>query len=338
MTIRFPCPGCQKQYSVDDSWAGRAVKCKCGTALRVPAPQADQVELALAPAHDPLAAPAGDPLGGLPPSDPLADPLADPLGGPAAAPAAAPLAARPKPAAQAPEKKKKAKKPSQASKKKQQAILLSIVAGLVAVVMVVGAVLMVGAMNAAGGKTPEEVYNDYQRSTRDKKWAEQFAAMAPSSQQSVLDQLVSLADQMLETAPNTSGEIRDLFKQYGRGDDGSSQWWSGIKNKDVFYDDLIEAIQLSEENTWPINGTVRTMMRKSIGDERKRRASAKLVDLEVNGDSATAQMLLTIEGEEYKDPIEFEKVGSRWFVRHDEIPQFGGGGIGVGGGIPGGMF
>ena len=79
MSISLRCPGCGKVYEVRDGMAGKQAKCKCGAAMKVPAPGPaeedtaweDEVNRALGPS-----APAGAPQ--QPPESPASAPAEPP--------------------------------------------------------------------------------------------------------------------------------------------------------------------------------------------------------------------------------------------------------------------
>lgn len=319
MSTSIQCPGCQKRYQVDEKLAGQRVKCKCGEAFTIPAP---------APAEDELAPLDG---GGDPDPFSLGD-LQDPVDVPLAAESPATLPSRPRASGadeQRPGKtttgkkeKKSGKKAREAARSKRLTMIVASICAVVAGAVLVVVLLYAASVNRAGGTSPEDAFAEHQSALREKDWVRQFEVLTPSSQQKILAGLVSLADRMEASEPNRSEEIRTFFAKHDRPADAPDNWWSDVSDKPQFYKELIKAIELAEENTWPINGAVRTSMRKAVGDARREQASAQLAELEVDGDTAKGQAVVRIDGDEYKQPVAFEKIDSRWFVHSTDLPRF----------------
>lgn len=182
MSISFQCPGCAKQFTLKEELANRRIQCRCGQVMRVPSP--------------PPPAAADDPFG-LPELG-ESDPLASLMEGEAvpAAPKLPPLPS--KPAATVPG-------PAKPKVSMDWGVLAKlVVAPLVILAMViVSGYLLMGVVTCfkPGYATPEEALTRYQKAMAFQDWPGEFAALDPSSQEIVADQLALMAAWMSKPIP-----------------------------------------------------------------------------------------------------------------------------------------
>jgi hypothetical protein len=323
MPITVHCSQCGRSYQLRDELAGKKAKCKCGGVISIPeAPAAP-----LAPLVDP------DPLSA------LLDESLPPMGEAAPLPA---VAANYQPASPAPA-------PVRRRRSEMNPLALgALIGGGAAIVLIVGLVITLSggseepepaaapAVLAASDKppsgyaTPEEAFAAYQKATAAKDWAGQLKVLTPESEEMTVG-AVALAAAMLSAM---KPELADVLKKQGvdatqlqsvsadinpaNASKAASQinqrmreLGAGVKDKVGFYSAVMPAVEKAgKEMAAQLPGNLAQMQ----ADAEQALAKAKLVDLQISGDSARGAISLHFMGRETKSPLEFRRINGGWLM------------------------
>lgn len=352
MTISIQCPGCGKGYQLDDSLAGKRVKCKCGQRMSVPAiaqvPELDigrdggldgdlggGLDFGLGGGLD-VPDPSASLLdGSLLPLEPSASPLAP------AGLAAASLTEN----ADSPLGELHAPKPQRASKGKpsKTVILLCVAGGVMALLAgVAGITVAVIAASRPGFKSPEEAFAAHQAALTEEDWEMQFRALTPESQARALEAVAMAGVPLMRFSPElkallfkaglreppssetmpTDALDGDALDAAPSADERQSLQLAGIEDQPGFYADLILAVEEAAQAKVN-NPLLKVMVRKALAAPRRAMASAQLSDVQINGDTATATATYTFEEDSIQSSVKFKQIGGRWFIDLAELYTFG---------------
>ncbi len=322
MPIAVNCSQCGRSYQLRDELAGKKAKCKCGGTILIPAAPAAP----LAPMADP------DPLSSLldeslPPLDAAAPLPSVAASYQAASPAPAPLRSR---------------------RSRMNPLLLGgLIGGGAAVVLIVGLVIALSgggeepqpAVSAptevppatpSGYATPEEVFAAYQKATAAKDWAGQLRVLTAESQEMTVGAMALAAAMLSAMRPELAEVLKkqgldaaqiqsaseditpsNISQVAGKMGQRMRELGAGIKDKAGFYSAIMPAIEKAgKEMTAQLPGNLSQMQ----ADAERALAEAKLVDLQITGDTARGAMAIEFMGRETKSPLEFRRIDGGWLI------------------------
>ncbi len=328
MSIQLQCKGCGKTYQIKEELRGKRVTCRCGQSMIVPTRTAEL---------QPSPTPPQNELSDLSSDDPFSSAVDEELrlaGGDQPAPglaAAADYAALgiKNPVAAVPAAEKKTKKDDDDRKLSRGAIVLiaSGVGGLVLILIIVVAVFVLASMQS-GFASPEEAFAAYQEAVSKKDWKAQFHTMTPPTQ----EKLMAAIGWMALSRHKNRDEIRAVFDKHGLSSftkpnpqldfkeptaeeiqQTQSDLLAAIEDQPDFYEDLAAALLDAEEQRVG-NPLLKVQHRKAREAVLRAVASAELKNLAVQGETAEAEMSLTIADITMDLPISFKRVEGGWLL------------------------
>ena len=350
MTISFQCPQCSRKYQVGDEFAGKRVQCKCGQKLTVPAPSSPT------DSAGPSAGGESDPL-----SDLFDEALPPPAIGPAAVgaaqggPVVLPRAKRPQkktglsPAVLA----------AIIGGGIVVVLLIGLIGFLTlggGASEEAGADAS-GQGEAAspddgpsGFATPEEAFAALQKATLGKDWARVLAAHTPESQQRLVGAVASQATMFMKFA-GRDAELAGLLKKHGLDEslleaqpfDMKSVMASGdlaemaqkmeqhqqklvaaIKDRSAFFVEMTELLE-KKGDEWAKNmpgaSSLMRAAERSRAEAEKARAEAKLVDVEISGDTAQGKQQIRFRDRTMGLPVHFRRIDGRWYMHQPSVAE-----------------
>jgi hypothetical protein len=88
-----------------------------------------------------------------------------------------------------------------------------------------------------------------------------------------------------------------------------------IQDNQAFYVEMQTAIQkVQEERLENASAQMRAEAGRLKPDAEKALTEAKLVDLQIDGDSAQGNQSMTLHGSTIKLPVHFRRIDGRWYV------------------------
>lgn len=186
---------------------------------------------------------------------------------------------------------------------------------------------------ASGGfDSPEAVFEAEKKAQADKDWGAQFDAYTPKSQ----DELVGMMACGANAFGGISGkgdEIKAILKKYGvdesmlpekpsmanmgnmeammkKVEEAKSKVAAAIKDKRAFFVEMAALM----DNVTP-EGGASGQMQQAMENAKKMQAAAKLVDVEITGNSAVGKREIVNNGTPMKVSVYFEKIDGSWYMR-----------------------
>lgn len=333
MAISIQCPQCGKSYNLRDDLAGKRVKCKCGQALAVPQPAASEAYEDLGAGSDGL-------------SDLFDEALPPATGGAALGGGLGNLAQTPMQPVLAP-----ARRPSKDSGM-SPLVLTAIIGGGAAVLLFIGLMifLMTGSKETTaagdpgepgsaestetlpGFATPQEAFAALQKATVDKDWAAQLAVHAPESRERLVG-AVAYSTLMLSQMSEPNPKIVAILKKHGIDESVSVQQPSAtqmanmekeqrklaamIEDKSAFFVELMPAMEtVGAEMASKLPGMAASREKAEQMQEQaqKAQAEAKLIDVQITGDTAQGKRQMPFQGRTVDVPVYFRSIDQRWYI------------------------
>lgn len=350
MAISIQCPQCSRSYQVGDELAGKRVQCKCGQKLTVPTPScpADSAGLSAGGGSDAfsdlfdesLPPPATGPAVGAAEGGPVVLPrakrseqktglspavLAAIIGGGILVVLLIGLVGFLALGSGASEEKAGADASDQGETRSPD-----------------------GA--PSGFATPEEAFAACQKANQAKDWATVLAAHAPESQERLVGGLASQATMFMSFA-GPDAELTGLLKKHGLDEslikrqpfDMKSVMGSGglaemaekmeqhqqklaaaIKDHSAFFVEVTEVLE-TKGDEWAksmpgMSSSIRSAERNRAEAE-KAQAEAKLVDVQISGDTAQGKQQIRWRNRTFDQPVHFRKVDGRWYLHQPSLAE-----------------
>jgi len=337
MAISIQCPQCGKSYNLRDDLAGKRVKCKCGQALAVPQPAASEAYEDLGAGSDGL-------------SDLFDEALPPATGGAALGGGLGDLAQTPMQPVLAP-----ARRPSKDSGM-SPLVLTAIIGGGAAVVLFIGLMVFLmtgskdttaagdagerGSAEPTGFATPEEAFEALQKASVDKDWAAQLAVHAPESRERLVSG-VAYSTLMLSQMSEPNPKIVEILEKHGIDESVSVQQPSAtqmanvqgmlqtmekeqhklaamIEDKSAFYVELMPVLEtLGAEMASKLPGQAAQMQEQA----QKAQAEAKLIDVQITGDTAQGKQQIPFQGRTLDVPVYFRSIDQRWYIHQPNAQE-----------------
>lgn len=230
-------------------------------------------------------------------------------------------------------------------------VIAAIVGGGVLALVLVGLVVfsLVGTGNGTGERTaettaaeaaqtgfatPEEAYEAYKKAFLAKDWLAQIRACTPESQERMatgigvaammsyksepkLIEILErhgvdasiLGEEALEAKPGNTAQIAARAQKL------QQQLAAAIRDKQAFYVEMKAAIEkVKEERQKDFSAQMRAEAAQLKADAEKAYAEARLVDLQIDGDSVQANQSITLHGITENLPIHFRRIDGRWYM------------------------
>jgi DNA-directed RNA polymerase subunit RPC12/RpoP len=332
MAISFQCPKCGKSYSVEEKLAGKKARCKCGHEIVVPerAPVSDVDAMsALLDAELP---PLGEEL---PPAHAAAGPRSAPL-----QPVAAP-------------RKRPQSGPGPlvwigigAGGLVGLAVLLIVVflvSGPKKPAQVADKPVEAGAKPASPKyASPEEVFQANLKATVEKDWKTLIGLWTPESQEKMIGGLAlaavimgrddpkigelmgkhgideSLWKVSMPDADKPGEAMQAMLKNMQAMQENSKKLAAAVNDKAAFFVELMTLMESRVEGLAK-KGTVSGVdFAKMQEDATRAQQNAKLVDVEIDGDTARGNQVVSLLGKERKVLIEFRKIDGSWLMHQPD--------------------
>jgi len=336
MAISIQCPQCGKSYNLRDDLAGKRVKCKCGQAFVAPEPAATEEFEDLGTGSDGLSDLFDE---AMPPATGGAV-----LGGPAQTPIQPMLSPGRRPS------KDSGMSPLVLTAIIGGGAAVVLFIGLM-VFLMTGSKDPTAADDAgkpgsgeateglSGFATPEEAFEALQKATVDQDWAAQLAVHAPESRERIVGG-AAYTTLMLSQASGPSPEIVEILKKHGIDDSVSVQTPSAtqtadmegmlqrvekqqgelaamIKDKSAFYVELmpvLERVSVEMASKLPGMAALREKAEQMQEQAQKAQAEAKLIDVEITGDTAQGKRQVPFQGRTLDVPVHFRRIDQRWYI------------------------
>lgn len=330
MAISFQCPECGKSYNVGEELADKKARCKCGEEMMVP-------ETALPSDGDPMSA--------------LLDAELPPVGeepAPGKAMAERPGAGPLQPAM-----------PGRRKSQSGNGLLLWIGIGAGALVGMAALLVVVFLLSRPKQPTevakkpaevagepapsaspefasPEDVFKANLKATAEKDWAEVIRLWTPESQDMMVGGMAAMAVRMGGDDPS----IGELMGKHGIDESlwkGSSPDASRPRDRMQAMRKKSKALGAAVDDKPAFYGELRKLMEKR-GEEltsklkfpgvdvaklkeelEQAQTIAKLVDVQIDGDTARGKRVSSFVGKEVKMSVEFRKIDGSWLLHQPDV-------------------
>jgi hypothetical protein len=189
-----------------------------------------------------------------------------------------------------------------------------------------------GQATSGGFESPEAVFEAEKKAQADKDWGTQFDIFTPGSQ----DDLVGMMAYGASAFGGMTGkgdEAKAILKKYGvdesmlpekpsmanmanmeammkKVEEAKAKVSAAIKDKRAFFVEMAAFM----DNATSESGAS-GQMQKAMENAKKAQAAAKLVDVEISGNSAVGKREIVNNGTPMKVPVYFEKIDGSWLMR-----------------------
>ncbi len=305
MPISFQCTNCQSIYNVQDGFAGKRVRCKCGAELIIPSP--------VAPAKPAASSANASPP---PPSSGIVDLLSESF------PAAdGSLVSGMDPLNQGPALE--SVRPRRRARSKQNPRLWYAIGGGAAGIIVL--VLIISAFSGGGGlpftgpgepgfTTPEEACDAWVKASKNQDAKLLWNCVAPSARDSAI---VALLSQVVQFAPMDEG-LADILRDYDIKPDRANlprneaqALAQKIKDQRAFFIRASKALNKFQKSF--LEGVMPPEVRRAASSGATPDFTAENWD--IHEDTATADLVARTSSSEMKTRIAFVREDGRWYVR-----------------------
>jgi hypothetical protein len=186
--------------------------------------------------------------------------------------------------------------------------------------LLITAICMTGCGKSGGADTPEAAFNTFKSAVGNNDWETATAQLTSESQDVLASGMMMMAAFAsisfdADEAKAREESFNQLLAKHGLDKDQMDQdtafgaedpseamgdLMAPVKNKPAFVADMIAWI---EKNSDDENGG----MMEEI-------TSGQLQGVEITGDTAKGKIAMTKDGETNEEPVEFRKIGGKWFI------------------------
>ena len=334
MAISFQCPECGKSYNVGEELAGKRARCKCGQEMLVPEPAPVSDADAMSALLD----------AELPPVDEDAPPGHVAVAGRGAGPLRPVAAAR-------------RKSQSGTGPLLWIGIGAGGLVGLAMLLVVV--FLVSGNRKSAevGGESsgaddqsalpayasPEEVFQANLKATVEKDWETLIRLWTPKSQENMIGGVAFAAAMLggddpkigelmgkhgideslwkgsVPDASKPSDFMQAMQKNMQAMQKKSKTLAAAVDDKPAFFAELMKLLEERGEELTRKAELPGMDLAKLQEESEQARQNAKLVDVQIDGDTAQGKQATSLRGKEVKAPVEFRKIDGSWFLHQPDV-------------------
>jgi hypothetical protein len=159
--------------------------------------------------------------------------------------------------------------------------------------------------------TPEKTFEAMSKAADAKDWKAVTAYMTPESHEQLAGGMLFMAG-FMSTDPTLKPEIEKIFKKHGIEPPAKDE-----PPKNIPMDDIPKVLGKAIKDKPAFIADIVTLLEKSNQKAGKKPldfSDSELIDLKIEGDTASGFMVIEKDGKEDKQPIEFKKIDGRWFI------------------------
>lgn len=192
---------------------------------------------------------------------------------------------------------------------------------------------------ASGGfDSPEAAFQAEKKAQADKDWGAHFDVYTPGSQDELVGTLAYSAG-IFGGMTGKTDEVQAILKKHGidesmmpekpsmtnmadmkammeKAQEGQRKLAAAIKDKRAFYAEMAALMNDAEPG-----GAMNARMQQAMEDAKKAQANAKLVDVEITGNSAVGKREIVNSGSPMKVSVYFEKIDGSWYMRQPTMEE-----------------
>ena len=186
--------------------------------------------------------------------------------------------------------------------------------------------------------SPEAAFQAEKQAQIDNDWGAHFDVYTPESQKELVGTLAYTSGSF-GGMTGKADEVKAILKKYGmdesmmpekpsmtdmanmkamveKAKEAQAKLTAAIKDRRAFY---IEMASLM--NNAASGGAMNERVQAKMEEVKSAQAAAKLVDVEITGDSAVGRREIVNNGTTMKLPVYFEKIGGSWYMRQPTMEE-----------------
>lgn len=203
------------------------------------------------------------------------------------------------------------------------------------------------AKELGGFATPEEAFDAFKKAMLAKDWASHLAVHTPESQERIVGGLAYTAI-MFSQFSDSKPEITELLKKHGVGESmlkaqpsdmrpgdfkemfqkiqqQQRQLAAAVKDKSTFYIEMMALLEKGgtewAEKLPGMSSSPGKNAEQAREEAERARAEAKLVDVQISGDTAEGKQALPWRGRTMNLPVYFRRIDGRWYIHQPGMAE-----------------